>query len=139
MTRNPNPTATKGFGARVGAEAGGAGAPLFPWGPRLPLIHAHLSWGDTTPVEGPLSPSLPTSAHPGQGAHDPSPRTAMPWCRRVAFIFSSETKTVLSGDQSLIAAFPSVCRVQQSLAKEFLCLGHVQGRPLCVLLGLING
>lgn len=138
MTRNPNPTAApKGFGARVGAKAGGAGGPLFPWGPQLPLIHAHPSGGASLPITanlcsprtGPHIPQaiLTMNRAPGQ----PCPGAQHP-VAGVAFIFISELKTFLSGDQSLIAAFPSVCRVQQSLAKEFLCLWHVQGLPLCL-------
>lgn len=75
-----------------------AGAPLLPWGPPSTPI----------PVQRSLSPSLPTSAHPGQGHTFPrpcwpwsQPRTAMPWCpapcgRRRLFIFSRKMKTVLS-------------------------------------------
>lgn len=47
----------------------GAGAPLWPWGPP----------SRATPVKRPLSPSLPTSARPGQG--HTFPRPSWPWSK----------------------------------------------------------
>lgn len=136
-TRNPTPAAApKGFGAMVGAEAA--------WCRGTPVtLGTPPQWRGLSPHHcQPLLTQDRATHSPGHPDHGASPRTAMPRCPApcgVVFIFSSKMKIVLSGDQSLMAAFPHVCRVQQSLTKEFLCLGHLQGPlSLCVVLGLIN-
>lgn len=141
MTRNPNPTDTKGFGARVGAEAGGAGAPLFPWGLRLPLIHAHSSGGASLPITANLC-SPRTGPHIPQAILTMTRAPGQPCPGAGEWLLFSAVKQKLFSVEISPSLLHSPVSVGYSrvLLKSFCAWGMCRA-PLsvCVLLRLING